>query len=154
MDTITSDLIADAGTSHTTGRMTGRKPIEILVRAERRRSWTTEQKHEIVMESLASALTAADVAHKHGITTGQLYTWRRQMVSLRTEATRRTPQFASVELSPAPTVISPGAIPATPPPARTEGLIEIALPGGAVLRVDAHVDGKALRRVLGALAER
>jgi len=33
-------------------------------------------------------------------------------------------------------------------------LIEIVLPGGASVRVDAHVDGRALRRVLGALHER
>jgi hypothetical protein len=30
-------------------------------------------------------------------------------------------------------------------------LIEIVLPCGVSLRVDAHVDGRALRRVLGAL---
>jgi len=37
---------------------------------------------------------------------------------------------------------------------RAEGLIEIVLPGGASVRVDAQVDGRALRRVLGALCER
>ena len=36
---------------------------------------------------------------------------------------------------------------------RAEGLIEIVLPGGASVRVDAQVDGRALRRVLGALYE-
>jgi hypothetical protein len=30
-------------------------------------------------------------------------------------------------------------------------LIEIVLPGGMVVRMDAHVDSRALRRVLGAL---
>jgi hypothetical protein len=34
---------------------------------------------------------------------------------------------------------------------RSEGLIEIVLPRGVTLRVDAQVDGHALRRVLGAL---
>ena len=37
---------------------------------------------------------------------------------------------------------------------RAEGMIEIVLPGGASVRVDAQVDGRALRRVLGALRER
>ena len=36
---------------------------------------------------------------------------------------------------------------------RAEGLIEIVLPGGASVRVDAQVDSRALRRVLGALRE-
>jgi hypothetical protein len=30
-------------------------------------------------------------------------------------------------------------------------LIEIVLPGGTVVRVDAHVDVRALRRILGVL---
>jgi hypothetical protein len=33
-------------------------------------------------------------------------------------------------------------------------LIEIVLPGGILVRLDAHVDGRALRRVLGALEGR
>ena len=37
---------------------------------------------------------------------------------------------------------------------RLEGLIEIVLSDGVTLRVDAQVDGRALRRVLGALAGR
>ena len=45
-------------------------------------------------------------------------------------------------------------MPAASAPARTEGLIEIVLPGDVLVRVDAQVDGRALRRVLGALAER
>jgi transposase len=154
MDTITPDLIRDAESAHTTGRMSGRNPIEVLVRADRRRSWTAEQKREIVMESLDPEQRAADVARKHGITTGQLYTWRRQMVTLRTEAPRHLPRFASVELSTAPPIVPPAPIPAASALARTEGLIEIVLPGDVLVRVDAHVDGRALRRVLGALAER
>jgi hypothetical protein len=39
-------------------------------------------------------------------------------------------------------------------PARSGGTIEIMLPGGVSLRVDARVDGPALRRVLDALDRR
>jgi hypothetical protein len=39
-------------------------------------------------------------------------------------------------------------------PARREGLIEVMLPGGVVVRVDGHVDERALRRVLAALEGR
>lgn len=38
--------------------------------------------------------------------------------------------------------------------ARPAGLIEVVLPGGMVLRMDTHVDGRALRRVLGVLQGR
>jgi hypothetical protein len=45
--------------------------------------------------------------------------------------------------------VSPAPMPAASAPARTEGLIEIVLPGDVLVRVDAQVDGRALRRVLG-----
>jgi transposase len=160
MDAITPDLIRDDESAHTTGRKSARNArIEVLVRADRRRSWTTEQKREIVAESLGSGLTSADVARKHGINTGQLYTWRRQMVSRQSAvSTQPGPRFTSVELS-VPTDVS--AASSAPPvvngptaPPRPEGLIEIVLPSGVSVRVDAQIDGRALRRVLGALEDR
>ena len=39
-------------------------------------------------------------------------------------------------------------------PPRPDGLIEVVMPSGVVVRMDAHVDGRALRRILGALEER
>ena len=155
MDAITPDLISDVESGHTTGRMTGRKPVEILVRADRRRTWSVEQKREIVAESLGPELTAAEVARKHGITTGQLYTWRRQMVSLQTDLTaRHSPRFAAVEMSMAQPSASAAPMSASALPPRVEGLIEVVLPGGVLIRVDADVDSRALRRVLAAVRER
>ena len=43
---------------------------------------------------------------------------------------------------------------APPAPARAGGMMEIMLPNGVSLRVDADVDGPALRRVLDALGRR
>jgi hypothetical protein len=37
---------------------------------------------------------------------------------------------------------------------RPDGLIEIVLPSGVLVRVDAAVDGRALRRVIGVLDDR
>ncbi len=138
--------------AHTTGRMSARADrVEVIVRGERRRAWTAEQKREIVAESLGPGVTATEVARKHEISTGQLYTWRRQLLSGSTAMiTRAEPRFAQVELAPVPPAAEPGAGPAAPTP-RPEGLIEIVLPGGASVRVDAQVDGRALRRVLSAL---
>jgi transposase len=154
MDTITPDLVSEVETARTIGRTSGRSArVEVLARAERRRSWTLEQKREIVSESLGPELTPTEVARKHGISTGQIYTWRHQLLSVRGATLLEAPQFASVELTPSPaaTSVDPAAS-AAPSPAA--GLIEIVLPGGVLVRVDAHVDGRALRRVLGALSER
>jgi len=137
--------------------------MEVLTRAEPRRSWTAEQKREIVAESLGPDLTPTEVARKHRISSGQLYTWRQQLLGMQGVTVTRTPlQFAAVELTapssptlPAPPSLrSSGLASPSGPPVHPEGLIEIVLPGGVSLRVDAHVDGRALRRVLGALESR
>jgi transposase len=155
MDVMTPDLAANTESARTTDHRSARTPrVEVLTRAEPRRSWTAEQKRQIVAESLGPDLTATEVARKYRISSGQLYTWRQQLVSLPGSVVTRGPmQFAAVELA---SVASP-VLPSTPPPVATpsaahpDGLIEIVLPSGVSLRVDAHVDGRALRRVLGAL---
>jgi transposase len=148
--------------AHTTGRRSARgQQVEIITRGERRRSWTPEQKREIVAESLGPELTPTEVARKHGISTGQLHTWRRELLSMPSAAADGAkPRFSEVELVPA----SPGTsapMPADgqapsgrPAPVRSGGMIEIVLPGGVSLRVDARADGPALRRVLDALDRR
>jgi transposase len=153
MDTITPERVGDNRSAHTTSRVSGRSArVEVLPRADRRRSWTLEQKREIVGESLGPDLTPTEVARKHGIRTGQIHTWRRQLLDVRGTPLLQAPRFASVELAPPPTATSsdPAASAAPPPP----GSIEVVLPGGVLVRVDAHVDGRALRRVLGVLGER
>jgi transposase len=162
MDTLVPDLVIEAESAHTIGRKSGRGPRVEVMGAERRRSWTAEQKREIVGESLGPELTPTEVARKHGISTGQLYTWRQQMVSVQgVIAGQRGPRFTAVELSPPSPEPTPPALAAPPAsetaersPGQPTGLIEILLPGGVSLRVDAQVDGRALRCVLQALESR
>ena len=146
---------------HTTGRKSAPiTRVEVITRGERRRAWTLEQKREIVAESLGPELSATEVARKYGLRTGQLYTWRQQLLAgPNAVITRAEPRFAEVELTPAPSSPEPASLALGPTTAAAtssppQGLIEIVLPGGALVRVDAHVDGRALRRVLSALADR
>ena len=153
---------ADVEDVRTIGRKgTGRGRVEILAR-ERRRTWTPEQKRAIVAESLGSEVTPTEVARKYAISSGLLYAWRQQLLGGQVSVvTGSAPRFARVELASvlqppdcsepvSPTV--PASLP--PPSSRPDGLIEIALPSGVLVRVDAAVDGRALRRVLGALDDR
>jgi transposase len=139
-------------------RSTRRQRIEVITRGERRRSWTAEQKHEIAAESLEPGASPVAVARKHGISTGQLYTWRQQLLRNAVGAAADTkPCFVRVDVvagrprletaTPAP----PTAPPTAPSPAQPDGRIEITLSRGVSVRVDAKVDGAALRRVLAAL---
>jgi transposase-like protein len=95
------------GSAHTTGRKSARsRPIEIITRGELRRSWTREQKREIVAESLDPELTPSEVARRHAISSGQLYTWRQQLPAMPGAVIERAmPRFAEVDLASA----SPGA---------------------------------------------
>ena len=148
--------------AHTIGRKSARSGrVEIITRGKRRRSWTLGQKREIVLESLGSELTPSEVARKHAISSGRLYTWRRQLLNVTGAVIERAmPRFAAVDLAPAsPGASEPAAIGGTMPaepatPARTGGMIEIMLPNGVSLRVDAEVDGPALGRVLDAVGRR
>lgn len=138
--------------------------IEVRVRSERRRRWSDGDKLAIVRETLAPGAVAQVVADRHGIGTGLLYTWRKQM--LRAAMTG----FAAVEIRPealpapqgtddqAPPVVGAHSEPPTAPatvaavaPPIMPGLIEVELPTGVRLRVGPDVDAAALRRVLAAL---
>ena len=157
MDEPPITVIAEAESAHKIGHKSARRPrVEVITGNDRRRIWTVDQKREIVAESLGPALTPTEVARKYSISSGQLYTWRQQVLGRQmTLLSRATPDFAQVEMTPAPQpqdiADDRNAPPALPRPA---GLIEIVLPSGVTLRVDAGVDAAALRRVLEALQRR
>ena len=142
--------------------------IEVITRGERRRRWSIEEKREIVAESLGAGVRPSEIIHRHGITSGQLYAWRQQLTRrMDGPPTHPAAGFARVDvvagerkvLAP-PVTDMPAAAskPPAPVPAvamlRAKGLIEIVLPGGTSVRVDAHVDDRALRCVLDALHAR
>ena len=141
-----TDTLAQAS-AHTSARMSGpRQRIEVITGAERRRRWSWEQKQAIVAESVAPRASPTVIARKYGLNTGQLYTWRRQIL-------RRVPAVAPAGFARVDVVeegVRPASPTATEPMARS-GLIEVHLPGGASVRVDGCVDERALRRVLNAL---
>jgi transposase len=132
----------DTTSTHTSDRMSARSQrIEVITRGERRRRWSAEQKQAIVLESLSSNIPLTAVARKHGIGTGLLYSWRHQLLTRRPDGAAC---FARVEMAgEPPRLMGPITAPT--------GQIEIVLPGGTSVRVDAGVDGPALRRVLAAL---
>jgi len=154
----------EAEDAHKIDRKSVRRPrVELITRGERRRRWSIEQKQEIVAESLGSDTTPTEVARKHAISSGLLYTWRQQLLGTQiAPPARSAPTFAQVEIAGAssrleapdrmPMELVGSTAPASLP--RLDGLIEIVLSNGVTLRVDAQVDGRALRRVLGALAGR
>ena len=145
--TPTNGVATESDTStHTSARMSAPRPrIEVITGVERRRRWSWDQKRAIVEESLSPHASAAGIARRHGIGTGQLYTWRRQLLK---RQLAETPRFARVEVAVEPPRLT-GPI-ASPVPGAA-GMIEITLADGTAVRVNADVDELALRRVLGVL---
>ena len=116
--------------------------VEFITRGDRRRIWAAEQKRAIALESLDPSTTPTDVARRYGISSGLLYTWRRQLREGQLgSAPHHAPKFARVDLvAEVPRLIAPDPVqpmsdpqtpapPPQPPPARTPpcpGVIEIA----------------------------
>jgi len=139
--------------------------VEIMARVERRRKWTAEEKAALLAEVEAEGGKVKVVARRHRVSESLLYNWRSAWKAAAGLA--RMPE--AVEFVPLGVFGRAGdegpamlAAPAdVPPPERSRrtgmtmdervGMIEVALPSGARVRVDAFVNEKALRRVLRAL---
>ena len=53
--------------------------ITVFSGPERRRRWNDEQRLQILTEAFAPSACPTEVARRHEISTGQLYTWRRKL---------------------------------------------------------------------------
>jgi transposase len=141
-----------------------------------RRRWTAEQKRQIVEETRAPGASVSVVARRYDINANLLFKWKRHdetgrlvvpppelpefvPIGVVSEAGDGRPallaKMPGIETSP------PGDAPARPGEFRRplglearSGVIEVDLPDGARVRVDAFVDARALARVLSALKRR
>ena len=124
---------------------------EVLSGPERRRRWSVEEKLRILAQSVAPGSSASLACRMHGISSGQLYTWRRQF------RTGELTGFAPVLVAPAEELpVAPAPIDPMPPDGEADrpvgGTIEVELPSGIKLRIAGAVDAGLLRQVLSALS--
>lgn len=117
-------------------RMSARRDGGAVVRVERRRRWSDDEKLATLKETTRPSIMAV-VARRHGIGTGQLYTWRRQ---LRQSAMAG---FVPVELTGSD----------APAKSAESGRIEIKGQGGFTVSVGRLVDRAALKLVLEVVGE-
>lgn len=109
----------------------------VLVRVERRRRWSDEQKLAILKETTEPGAIMALVARRHGIGTGQLYTWHRHLLQ------GAMAGFVPVELVRGEPTARPGET----------GRIEIRGSGGFTVSIESEVDRAALKMVLELVGE-
>ena len=124
--------------------------VEVRVEAERRRRWSVESKLRVVRETLEPGALTKTVAERHGISTGLLYTWRKQML------TTAMAGFVPVQVAPeAPMLAAPAERPVEAAQALDAvpgGVIEVQWSSGVRVRVGSGVDVKLLRSVLAELS--
>jgi len=138
-----------------------------------RRTWSLEERQRIVAEALAPGASVAAIARRHGLNANLIFKWirrsregwldRRRAPPRETAGATMSPEPAAptfvpvklLELSPAPAAAAESvAKPAREPRGSARrGAMEISLPNGAKVSLDADVDAKALRRVLSALGD-
>jgi transposase len=123
--------------------------VEVITSVERRRRWSRDEKLRIVAESAQPGRTASQVARAHGIAPGQLFMWRRQLLSEAIASGVASDGFVPVEIA---RERAAAAFPASA--GAGDRAIEIRLPNGIVIGVSSAVEVEPLRRVLTALAGR
>ena len=90
------------------GRARGREVrAEVLIGAERRRRWSTEEKLRVLAQGVAPNSSASLTCRMHGISSGQFYTWRKQF------RIGELMGFVPVSVAPDPPVAT---LPASDPP--------------------------------------
>jgi transposase len=142
----------------------------------RRRTWSLEERQRIVDEALAPDASVAAVARRHGLNANLVFKWirraregwldRRRAPAKTTDAAVLAGDGAALAFVPvkvmelsaaaAPEFASPPAVAKPVREARRSarrGVMEISLPNGARVSLDADVDAEALRRVLSALGD-
>jgi transposase len=130
--------------------------IEIITGRERRRRWSSEEKLRIVAETEEAGARVTEVAARHGVYPGLLFTWRRQvrdgLLVASPAATFMPVRMLATAADPEPRYQANGepSTPAAAASARDE-TIEITLANGCRLRVDQQIDVRALRRIVGVL---
>jgi transposase len=124
----------------------------------RRRKWRPEEKVALLAEVEAERGRVSVVAKRHGISDSLLYNWRS---AWKAAASMRVPEpveFMPIGMIGRASEAESTLLAATEQSASTgehrdnrSGGIEIDLPNGVRVRVDAFVNEKSLSRVLGAL---
>src|SRR3954451_13711972 len=179
---VTLGLVSISGLMGTIGVLHGQagtSPVTTMQGA--RRSWSADEKRRIVEQSLRPGASVAVVARRHDLNANLLFTWRRQARTAEPAAGPPAGPPAGVAPEPAAfvpigvfgcapdegaamlaTAMAPNAAavaevrPPSPHPTLDQraGVIEIDLPGGVRVRVDAFVNERALDRVLKVLRGR
>ncbi len=135
--------------------------MDLLTNPRFRRTWTPEQRQQIVFDALRSGMSIERFARMSGLTPSVVYRWRDELaVRVRhghdllrhnpPQQSAATPTFASVHVAPAPS--EPAArIASSALDAPARDTVEVILTNGRRVRLHAQMDARTLHTLLAAL---
>ena len=135
------------GFTHGTSADVPLQRIEVFTGTGRRRDWSDEEKDRIVAESYSGEMSVSAVARRHGLSPGQLFTWRRQV---RSQAKQEAPPMFVPAVIDRPTELPPTLRKTTTRSSRLIAAIELEV-SGAVVRIASGTDRATITAVIHAL---
>jgi len=135
--------------------------VELLTNPCFRRTWTPEEKQQIVIDALRSGMSINRFARISGLTPSVLYHWKQELaVRVRQghavlqhdppQQPVAAPMFASVQVAPALSDPAPHA-PCNAVGAPARDTVEVVLANGRRVRFHAQTDAQTLHALLAAL---
>jgi transposase len=115
------------------GIRNNKRAPEVLSGPERRRRWSSEEKLRVLAQSIAPGSSASLTCRLHGISSGQLYTWRKQF------RLGELTGFVPVSIAPEPPRLPGPELATQSSEPTTTGVIEVVLPTAVNLRVSGAV---------------
>ena len=130
--------------------------VDLFTNPRCRRTWTPEQKQQIVMDALRSGMSIERFARMSGLTPSVLHRWKQDLTvyvghgqDLAKQSTA-APTFVSVHVAPSSSESVPrGPFNAVEAPAHDT--VEVILTNGRRVRLHARMDAKALHNLLAVL---
>jgi transposase len=120
--------------------MSGHGSTDNFTVVSTRRIWSQSEKLLIVSEAVAPGASICAVARRHNLSSSLLYRW---IKSFKADEPVQKPAFVPIALAP----------PAEPSSARTNGMIEVVLANGRILRIGSDIDMAVLKRIAAALED-
>jgi transposase len=120
--------------------MSGHGSTDNFTVVSTRRIWSQSEKLLIVSEAVAPGASICAVARRHNLSSNLLYRW---IKSFKANEPVQKPAFVPIDHAP----------PAEPSSARTNGMIEVVLANGRILRIGSDIDMAVLKRIAAALED-
>ena len=130
--------------------------VDLFTNPRCRRTWTPEQKQQIVMDALRSGLSIERFARMSGLAPSVVHRWKQDLTVYvghgqdPAKPSTAAPTFASVHVAPVPSRPA-SRTPSDAIEAPTHDTVEVILTNGRRVRLHAQMDAKALHNLLAVL---